>query len=62
VLKLNTGTIIDRFSQPVQWHAYLHVVNIFVSTGDPTKVVSLKDWQSITKSLLCFCKPASRNF
>ncbi|KAH9868326.1 hypothetical protein J1614_007398 [Plenodomus biglobosus] len=49
---LDTGTIIDRFSQPVLWHTDLHMGNIFVSSTDPTKVVSLIDWQSISVSPL----------
>jgi hypothetical protein len=49
---LDTGTIIDRFSQPVLWHTDLHMGNIFVSAEDPTKVVSLIDWQSISVSPL----------
>jgi hypothetical protein len=48
--RLDTGTIIDRFSQPVLWHTDLHMGNIFVSSEDPTKVVSLIDWQSISVS------------
>ncbi|KAH3943357.1 hypothetical protein HBH53_176480 [Parastagonospora nodorum] len=50
--RLDTGTIIDRFSQPVLWHTDLHMGNIFVSSEDPTKVVSLIDWQSISVSPL----------
>jgi hypothetical protein len=50
--RLDTGTIIDRFSQPVLWHTDLHMGNIFVSSEDPTKIVSLIDWQSISVSPL----------
>lgn len=50
--RLNTGTIIDRFSQPVLWHTDLHMGNIFVSSEDPTKVIALIDWQSISVSPL----------
>jgi hypothetical protein len=48
--RLDTDTIIDRFSQPVLWHTDLHMGNIFVSSEDPTKVISLIDWQSISVS------------
>lgn len=50
--RLDTGTIINRFSQPVLWHTDLHMGNIFVSSEDPTKVISLIDWQSISVSPL----------
>lgn len=46
--RLDTGTLIDSFSQPVLWHTDLHMGNIFVSSEDPTKVVSIIDWQSIS--------------
>jgi hypothetical protein len=49
---LDTGTIIDKFSQPVLWHTDLHMGNIFVSSKDPTKVISIIDWQSISVSPL----------
>ena len=50
--KLDTASIITRQSQPVLWHTDLHMGNIFVSPEDPTKVVSLIDWQSIPVSPL----------
>lgn len=50
--RLNTSTLIDRFSQPVLWHTDLHMGNIFVSSEEPTKVVSLIDWQSSVVSPL----------
>ncbi|KAH7400675.1 kinase-like domain-containing protein [Phaeosphaeria sp. MPI-PUGE-AT-0046c] len=50
--RLDTGTIIDKFSRPVLSHTDLHMGNIFVSSKDPTKVVSLIDWQSISVSPL----------
>jgi hypothetical protein len=50
--RLDTGMIIDRFSQPVLWHTDLHMGNIFVSSEEPTKVISLIDWQSISVSPL----------
>jgi hypothetical protein len=50
--RLDTGTIIDRFSQPVLWHTDLHMGNIFVSSEDPTNILSLIDWQSISVSPL----------
>lgn len=40
------GTLIDRFSQPVLWHTDLHMGNIFVSAEEPTKIVSIINWQS----------------
>ena len=50
--RLDTASIITRQSQPVLWHTDLHMGNIFVSSEDPTKVVSLIDWQSISVSPL----------
>ncbi|KAH7389999.1 kinase-like domain-containing protein [Pyrenochaeta sp. MPI-SDFR-AT-0127] len=44
--RLNSGTLMDRFSHPVLWHTDLHMGNIFVSGKEPTKIVSLIDWQS----------------
>jgi len=49
---LDTGTLIDKFSKPTLWHTDLHMGNIFVSDEDPTKVVSIIDWQSISVSPL----------
>ncbi|KAF1962211.1 hypothetical protein CC80DRAFT_435048 [Byssothecium circinans] len=46
--RLDSGTLIDKVSQPVLWHADLHRGNIYVSNEDPRKIVSLIDWQSIT--------------
>lgn len=45
---LDTGTITDKFSQPVLWHTDLHMGIIFASSEDPTKVISLIGWQSIS--------------
>lgn len=49
---LDTGTLIDYFSRPVLWHTDLHMGNIFVSDEDPTTIVSIIDWQSISISPL----------
>ena len=39
---------ITKLSAPVLWHTDLHTGNIFVSEEDPTRIVSLIDWQSTT--------------
>ncbi|KAK6000893.1 hypothetical protein QM012_002976 [Aureobasidium pullulans] len=45
----------DRtISTPHLWHNDLHVANIFVDPSEPTKVVSLIDWQSTHISPLYF--------
>jgi hypothetical protein len=48
--KLDSGTFFDRLSQPVLWHTDLHMGNIFVCNDDPTKIVSIIDWQSVVIS------------
>ena len=35
-------------SKPIIWHTDLHLGNIYVSEEDPTQVVSIIDWQSIS--------------
>jgi hypothetical protein len=35
-------------SKPTLWHTDLHMGNIFVSNEDPTKIVSIIDWQFIS--------------
>ncbi|KAF2276240.1 uncharacterized protein EI97DRAFT_377861 [Westerdykella ornata] len=50
--RLVSQTLIDRVSQPVLWHTDLHMGNIYVSSEDHTKIVSLIDWQSIVVSPL----------
>ncbi|EEP82215.1 predicted protein [Uncinocarpus reesii 1704] len=44
--QLDSHPILSQFSQPVLWHTDLHMGNIFVSSNDNSKVVSLIDWQS----------------
>lgn len=44
---LDANTIISQHAQPTLWHTDLHMGNIFVSPEDPSKIVSLIDWQSI---------------
>jgi hypothetical protein len=43
---LDSHPIISRHSQPVLWHTDLHMGNIFVSPEEPSRIVSLIDWQS----------------
>jgi len=39
---------LQKGSQPVLWHTDLHMGNIFVSESEPSKIVSLIDWQSVS--------------
>jgi hypothetical protein len=50
--RLDSGTLIDKVSEPVLWHSDLHMDNIFVSEQDPAKIVSIIDWQSTVVSPL----------
>lgn len=45
---LDTHPILSRHAQPILWHSDLHMGNIFVSPDDPSQIVSLIDWQSIS--------------
>ncbi|KFX96260.1 hypothetical protein V490_03455 [Pseudogymnoascus sp. VKM F-3557] len=45
---LDTHPILSRHAQPIIWHSDLHMGNIFVSADDPSRIVSLIDWQSIS--------------
>ncbi|KAJ4373138.1 hypothetical protein N0V83_003429 [Neocucurbitaria cava] len=45
----------DRtISSPHLWHSDLHVANIFVDPSNPTKILSIIDWQSTELSPLYF--------
>lgn len=44
---LDSGTLLDRVSQPALWHTDLHLGNIFVNSDDPTQITCIIDWQSI---------------
>ncbi|KAH8726803.1 kinase-like domain-containing protein [Phaeosphaeriaceae sp. PMI808] len=44
---LHTNAHLCNFSVPLLWHTDLHMGNIFVSPGGPTKIDSIIDWQSI---------------
>lgn len=35
-------------SKPILWHTDLHLGNIYVSEKDPTQIISIIDWQSIS--------------
>lgn len=35
-------------SKPIIWHTDLHLGNIYVSEEDPTQIVSIIDWQSVS--------------
>lgn len=37
-----------RSARPVLWHTDLHMGNIFVSDEDPSQILSLIDWQSVS--------------
>ncbi|KAH8725094.1 kinase-like domain-containing protein [Phaeosphaeriaceae sp. PMI808] len=50
--RLTEPTFIDKVSEPVLWHTDLHMGNIFVSEENPSKIVSLIDWQSVVVSPL----------
>ncbi|KAM5435762.1 hypothetical protein MferCBS31731_006211 [Microsporum ferrugineum] len=39
---------INSLSRPILWHTDLHLGNIFVSDDDPTRIVSIIDWQYVT--------------
>lgn len=45
---LDTHPILSHHAQPIIWHSDLHMGNIFVSADDPSRIVSLIDWQSIS--------------
>lgn len=45
--KLESHPPINENSQPTLWHTDLHMGNIFISETEPSKIVSLIDWQSI---------------
>lgn len=43
---------LEKISQPALWHTDLHMGNIFVSESEPSQIVCLIDWQSISISPL----------
>lgn len=45
---LDTHPILSRHAQPFLWHSDFHMGNIFVSADDPSRIVSLIDWQSMS--------------
>ncbi|KAF2429614.1 hypothetical protein EJ08DRAFT_270470 [Tothia fuscella] len=49
---LDSNPMIAQSAKPTLWHTDLHMGNIFVSEKDPSKIVSLIDWQSISISPL----------
>lgn len=49
---LSEPTLVDKVSEPVLWHTDLHMGNIYVANGNPTKITSLIDWQSVIISSL----------
>ena len=51
---MDAQTLPGRFSWPTLWHTDLHLGNIYVSDDDPTQIVSLIDWQSISISPLFY--------
>lgn len=44
---LETNPRLHDFGIPLLWHTDLHMGNIFVSEGNPAKIESIIDWQSI---------------
>lgn len=42
---LHSYSPLVRFSQPTLYHTDLHMGNIYVDQADPTKIVSIIDWQ-----------------
>lgn len=44
--ELIQSPLIHNIAAPTLFHADLHKRNIFVSEEDPTKIISLIDWQS----------------
>jgi hypothetical protein len=44
---LETHPLLARSAHPRLWHTDLHMGNIFVAEQDPSRIVSLIDWQSI---------------
>ncbi|TVY31985.1 Altered inheritance of mitochondria protein, mitochondrial [Lachnellula subtilissima] len=50
--RLESYLSLEQNSQPTLWHIDLHMGNIFVSETEPSKIVSLIDWQSISVSPL----------
>jgi hypothetical protein len=43
---------LNKISEPVLWHTDLHMGNVYVSVTDPTRILSIIDWQSIVVSPL----------
>jgi aminoglycoside phosphotransferase (APT) family kinase protein len=50
--KLESYLSLQQNSRPTLWHTDLHMGNIFVSETEPSKIVCLIDWQSISLSPL----------
>lgn len=50
--RLESHLSLEQNSRPTLWHTDLHMGNIFVSETEPSKIVSLIDWQSISVSPL----------
>ncbi|PVH68702.1 hypothetical protein DL98DRAFT_564620 [Cadophora sp. DSE1049] len=50
--RLESYPSLEQNSRPTLWHIDLHMGNIFVSETEPSKIVSLIDWQSISVSPL----------
>lgn len=53
--KMGLQSLPARLGEPKLWHKDLHIGNIFVSDEDPTKIVSVIDWQSAVVAPL-FCQ------
>ncbi|SMR44112.1 unnamed protein product [Zymoseptoria tritici ST99CH_3D1] len=45
--RMSAGSLPGRLARPALWHSDLHLGNIYVSEEDPTKIVSIIDWQSL---------------
>ncbi|RMD45109.1 hypothetical protein DV735_g117, partial [Chaetothyriales sp. CBS 134920] len=45
--RLDAGTLLNKVGEPILWHHDIHMGNIYVSDEDPSKIVSLIDWQHV---------------
>lgn len=45
---LDSHPILAQSAKPVIWHTDLHMGNIYVSPDEPSQILSLIDWQSVS--------------
>ncbi|RMZ77651.1 hypothetical protein DV738_g4225, partial [Chaetothyriales sp. CBS 135597] len=47
ISRLDAGTTLNKVDEPIIWHHDIHMGNLYVSDDDPSKIVSVIDWQHV---------------